>query len=195
MKIHYLNYTMSLADSYNHFEEAKTEALGWLEKELVGLRTGRVRTTTVAPIVVEHYGTRTPLQGLGSITATDARTLVISPWDASALPAIKKALTEAQLGAQPVEDGKLIRLSFPALTSEMRQQTVRLLHKKAEEARVQLRQGRDAALSMLKKMKQASTITEDDFYEGKEKLDSLIDEANREIGDSIKTKEKDITTV
>src|SRR5688572_13510979 len=109
---------MTLDDSYKHFKAAHTEAVGWLQKEISSLRTGRVKTNLIESLPVEHYGARTPLQGLASISSSDPRTLVISPWDPTALPAIEKAITAAQLGVQPIVDGKLIRLSFPSLTEE-----------------------------------------------------------------------------
>lgn len=186
---------MSLENAYKKFEGGKSEALEWFQNETANLRTGRVRPDLVDSIAVEHYGTRTPLKGLASVSNSDARTLAISPWDPSAMAAIKKALTEAQLSGQPVEDGRMIRLAFPAMTDEIREQTVKMLHKKAEEARVRLRRARDEALLIVRKEKQASVITEDDFYEGKKKLDKKIDEANGDISKLISKKEDEIRTV
>lgn len=186
---------MSLENAYKKFEEGKTEALEWLQNETATLRTGRVKPDLVDSIVVEHYGARTPLKGLASISNSDARTLVISPWDPSAIASIKKALTEAQLGVQPVEDGHMIRLAFSSMTDEVREQTVRMLHKKAEEARVRLRRSRDEALTVIKKEKQESVLTEDDFYEGKKKLDAKIDEASEEISKLVSKKEDEIRVV
>lgn len=183
---------VSLENAYKKFTGGKTEALDWFQNETANLRTGRVRPDLVDSLAVEHYGTRTPLKGLASVSNSDARTLVIAPWDPSAIAAVKKALTEAQLSVQPVEDGRMIRLAFPSMTDEIREQTVKLLHKKAEETRVRLRRARDEALSTIKKEKQDSVITEDDFYEGKKQLDTLIDEANENISKLVSKKEDEI---
>jgi len=187
--------TMSLDTAYKKFDVASEQALDWFQNELAGLRTGRVRTTSIEALQVEQYGVRTPLQGLASISMSDARTVVIAPWDPSALAGIEKAINDAQIGVQPVVDGKVIRLSFPSLNEEMREHTVKLLHKKAEETRVKLRQARDESLSEIKKEKEVSTITEDDFYEGKNNLDELINKANATIAASAKKKEDEIRTI
>ncbi|MEX1998023.1 MAG: ribosome recycling factor [Candidatus Andersenbacteria bacterium] len=186
---------MSQDAAYQQFTDAAQESLAWFQNEVALLRTGRVKTNLVESLAVEHYGARTPLQGLASITISDARTLVIAPWDPSALAAIQKAIIDAQVGVQPVVDGKIIRLSFPQQNEEMRGRTIKQLHKKAEEARVRLRQARDTALALLKKDKQGKDITEDDFYEGKKKLDEMIDQANRQIEALVTGKEEEIRTL
>jgi ribosome recycling factor len=186
---------MTLEAAYDHFDEGKYEAIEWFKGEIVALRTGRVKPDLVDALVVEHYGTRMPLKGVATISNADARTLVVAPWDPSALTSIKKAITEANIGVQPTEDGKVVRLSFSTLTDEVREQTIKVLHKKAEEARVRLRRVRDEALNLLKKDKQESVITEDDWYDGKEKLNDLIDKANSEIDEVVEKKEAEIKTI
>lgn len=186
---------MALSDIYDIFEEARLETTQWFRGEIVGVRTGRVTPELVERVPVEHYGSRTPLNGLASISNSDARTLVISPWDSGAAGPIEKALTEADLGVQPNLDGEIIRLVFPSLTEEMRQQTIKMLHNKVEEARVRLRQARDEALKLLKEEKEAGNETEDDFYDGKKKLDEMIDEANAELEKIADKKEEDIKAV
>ena len=186
---------MSLSTAYSHFEEGKKTTLEWFRSETATLRTGRVKPDLLESISVEYYGARTPLKGVANIANTDARTLVISPWDAGATTAIKKAITEADIGVQPTDDGKVIRLSFPMQTEESREQTIKMLHKKAEEARIRFRQIRDEALSGLKTDKHNSDITEDDWYSGKEKLDEMIDGANDDIAEAVKKKEAEIKTI
>lgn len=186
---------MSLDTAFTKFDEAAEETAQWFQVEVVALRTGRVTPGTVNDIQVEHYGARTPLQGVGSITSLDARTLQITPWDASAIPAIQKALTDANLGGQPVVDGKIIRLSFPMMSEEVREETVKKLHKKAEEARIRLRQARDEALSIISQDKKNGEVTEDEFYKGREKLNHSIDQANDGIDSLVKKKEEEIRTV
>lgn len=186
---------MALQKAYDHFELERDETMEWLVHETAGLRSGRVKPDVVNKIQVEHYGTRNPLQSLASVASVDARTLVVSPYDPSAVRAIEKAITDANLGVNPTVDGKVIRLSFPSLTEEIRERTVKQLHKHAEEGRIRLRKSRDEALRLIKEDKEASVITEDDFYNGKEKLDELIAKANSEIEALIKKKEEEIRTI
>lgn len=186
---------MSLPTTYATFDQAAAEINVWFVNELATLRTGRATPMLIQSLPVEHYGTRTPLNGLASITSSDARTLVVSPWDPSAIAAIEKAITLAEVGAQPAVDGKIIRLSFPMLNEEMREKTVKLLHRKAEEARIRLRQARDEGLSGLKRELQESDLTEDDFHHGKKELDKRIADANEAIATLIEQKEADIRQI
>jgi ribosome recycling factor len=149
----------------------------------------------VASINVDYYGTKTPINGLASINNSDARTLVIAPWDKGSAGAIEKALTEAELGVMPSVDGEVIRIVFPSMTEEARDQTVKQLHKKTEEARVRLRQARDEVLKEIKEEKERGELTEDDFYEGKKKLDDMIEGANKSLGEMAEKKEGEIKTV
>lgn len=186
---------MSLQQAYTHFSDAQAEVLDWFQNELTSIRTGRVTTQLIEHLPVEHYGTRTPLQGLASLTVSDARTIVVNPWDPTAMPAIEKALTDAQLGVNPVVDNNVVRLSFPSLTEDARTATIKLLHKKAEEARVKLRQARDEALTTVRREKEAGELTEDDFYDGRAQLDTRIGEANERIAAIITKKEVEIRTL
>lgn len=186
---------MSLEKAFELFDAGKEEAMEWLKHELVGIRTGRVTPEAVANVAVEHYGTRTPLKGLASVSNSDARTLIVTPWDPSAIHAVEKALTNADVGTRPIADKNVLRLVFPALTEEIRERTVKTLHKKAEEARVRMRLVRDEALSLLRKEKEASAITEDDFYDGRKGLDERIETANKELETIITAKEKDVRAV
>lgn len=178
-----------------HFKAVQTETRDWFLKEIAGLRSGRITPDMVSSLPVEHYGTRNSLNALASVSNLDARTLLISPWDKSAVSAIEKALSEANLGALPTVDGSVIRLNFPAPTQEVREQTIRHLHKKGEEARVRLRVGRDEALKIIKKAKDDSKISEDEFYVGKEKLDKLIVNGNDVIAADTQKKEAEINTI
>lgn len=186
---------MILDSAYAQFKQAKEGALKWLQEEAAGLRSGRVATDLVARLPVELYGTRTPLQGLASIIKVDARTLTVTPWDTSALVPIEKALVAAHIGAQPMVDGKVVRLVFASLTEEERERTVKRLHQLAEEARVRVRVGRDTALKAVREAKEAGELTEDDFYKGRERLDELARGANEEIVAVVKSKEEDIRSV
>ena len=186
---------MPLPQAQTVFDTARKDALDWLQNEVGSLRSSRVKPDLVNGISVEAYGSRSQLQSLASVSNSDARTLLISPYDKSTIQAIEKAVTEANLGVQPVTDGQVIRLVFPSLTDEVRQQTIKVLHAKAEEARVKLRQGRDEALRLLKQEKAKSDITEDDFYDGKADLDKRIDTANEEVAQLVSKKEEDIASI
>jgi len=183
---------MTLSDAYTQFELEAQEAVDWLISELATVRSGRVVPGMVEHISVEHYGAKTPLNGLASVSNLDARTLQISPWDETATQAIEKALSLADLGVQPAVDGKVIRLAFPMLSEEMREETVKQLNKTAEEARIRMRRSRDGALSNLKKQKGDGDITEDEMHGGKKKLDELIDGFNKQIQEAVEKKEADI---
>lgn len=177
------------------FREGQAEAIEWFEKEVAGLRSGRVKPVLVEAISVEVYGSRNPMKAIASVSSSDARTLIVSPWDKNNLHAIEKAITEANIGVMPTVDGQVIRLSFPSLTEEVRNQTIKTLHAKAEEARIRMRQSRDEALRHLKQEKEAGKLSEDDFYGGKKHLDDLISKAQDELQGRITSKEKDIQTI
>ncbi len=186
---------MPIQDAVNHFQSSQEEAVQWLKNELVGLRSGRVKPDIVETIQVDSYGTKTPLKGVATISSSDARTLVVSPWDKNLIVSIEKAITDANLGVNPTVDGAIIRLVFPSLTEEVRQKTLKGLHSKAEEARIRLRQGRDEAIKLLKTEKEDGKITEDDFYGGRERLDKQIDAANEQVATIVKAKEQEIMTI
>ena len=186
---------MPIAQAEHIFTEAKNEALEWFAKEISGLRSGRVTPNIVDSISVEVYGSRNPIKGLASVSSLDARTILISPWDKNSVSAIQKAISEANIGVMPTVDGSNIRLAFPSLTEEVRNQTIKALHAKAEETRIRMRQGRDEAIKGLKNEKEKGTISEDDFYGGKKHLDELIGKAQSELEERIKSKEQDILTI
>ncbi|HLC49379.1 MAG TPA: ribosome-recycling factor [Candidatus Andersenbacteria bacterium] len=186
---------MPIPQAEQIFKLAKDEALEWFDKEIAGLRSGRVKPGLVDSIQVELYGSRSPLKGLASVSNMDARTILVSPWDKNAIAAIQKAITEANIGVMPTVDGSNIRLAFPSLTEEVRNQTIKTLHAKAEEARIRMRQGRDEALRLLKQEKEKGTLSEDDFYGGKKHLDELIAKVQVDIEGRIKAKEQDIKTI
>lgn len=186
---------MAIQEAKQLFEEGKQSALEWLHQETAGLRSNRVQPGAVLNIPVEMYGTRSPMQTIASVSSSDARTLIISPYDKASIQAIEKAVTQANLGALPTVDGQIIRLVFPSLNEETRAQTIKVLHNKAEEARVRMRQSRDEAIRSLKQAKEAGDISEDDFFSGKKKLDELIGAANKEVEAIVVKKEEDIKVI
>ncbi len=186
---------MPTEEVFDLFKQSSQAVTDWYVHEITSLRTSRVTTELIANLPVEHYGTRTPLNGLASITSSDARTLVISPWDKGAIAAIEKALTNAELGVNPNIDRDIIRLIFPSLTAEDREKTIKQLHKKTEESRVKLRQHRDEMMKIIKQDKEAGKITEDIFYETRDELDAMIEQANKDLEKIQAKKEEDIRAI
>ncbi|MCE9643559.1 MAG: ribosome-recycling factor [Candidatus Andersenbacteria bacterium] len=186
---------MSIPKAETIFKESQDEAFNWFQSEIAGLRSGRVKPAIIEDISVEVYGARNPIKAVASVSNMDARTLVVSPWDKSTIPAIEKAIIEANVGVMPTIDGAVLRLSFQSLTEEVRLQTIKTLHAKAEETRIRMRKGRDEALKFLKQEKEAGRMSEDDFYGGKKYLDELIGKAQDELQKTIDSKEQEIKTI
>lgn len=186
---------MSIPQAETIFNESQKEAFNWFASEIAGLRSGRVKPAIIEDISVEVYGSRNPIKSVASVSNMDARTLVVSPWDKSTISAIEKAIIEANVGVMPTIDGAVLRLSFQSLTEEVRLQTIKALHAKAEETRIRMRKGRDEALKHLKNEKEADNMSEDDFYGGKKYLDELIGKAQDELQKTVNAKEQEIKTI
>ncbi|MEK7541284.1 MAG: ribosome recycling factor [Patescibacteria group bacterium] len=166
-----------------------------LRQEVAGLRTGRATPALVENIEAEHYGVRTPVKALASITTTGPREIVIQPWDKAALPAIERAIAASSLGLAPIADRDVIRLSVPPLTEERRKELARLLGKYVEEARIKVRQERDEALKEVERALKAKEISENERERRRRDAQKLIDEGNRKIEEIGAAKEKEILTV
>ena len=161
-------------------------------KENLGkVRTGRATTALVDNLMVDYYGTRSPLKQVASVSVPEPRTVVIAPWDKSTLALIEKAIKESDLGLNPMNDGVLIRINVPALTEERRKEFVKILNLEAEGARVSVRKLREDAWDEI----QTLTIGDDDKFQGKEKLQKVVDEYNAVIEEIRKKKEADIMQV
>ena len=161
------------------FDETKGDmqrAIKALERDLSKIRTGRASVALVEEITVEYYGSPTPLNQLASISVPDSRLITIQPWDPSALSAIEKAILKSNIGLTPSNDGKRICINIPPLTEERRKELVKLVKKIGEEAKVSIRNLRRKANDILKKMKKNKEISEDDFYQGQEKIQKITDE-------------------
>ena len=144
---------------------------------------------------MDYYGTPTPIQQIGSIGSPDPRTLVITPWDASALKGIEKAIQESDLGINPQNDGKCIRLAFPQLTEERRKELVKQIHKYTEAGKVAVRNIRRDALENFKKQQKASEITEDEMKIVEKDLQKLTDDSCKELDKLLENKEKELMSV
>lgn len=166
----------------------------WLEKEFASIRTGRATPMLLDLVQVESYGTRVPMQQVGSISVEDARTLRISVWDQSVIKAVEKAITEADLGVSLVTDSTGLRVIFPELTSERRVQLMKIAKAKLEEARVSIRGIRDEEIKKIDSMQKSAEISEDQKFTAKEELQKKVDFFNNALGNLLELKEKEINS-
>ena len=176
-------------------EDRMEKALAALDRDFAKLRTGRASTALVDGIKADYYGTPTPIQQIASVGSPDPRTLVITPWDASALKGIEKAIQESDLGINPQNDGKCIRLAFPQLTEERRKDLVKQIHKYTEAGKVAVRNIRRDALENFKKQQKASEITEDEMKIVEKDLQKLTDDSCKELDKLLENKEKELMSV
>jgi len=165
------------------------------KKELSHVRTGRASTALLDGILVDYYGTRTPLNQVATLTAPEATLLVIQPWDKGALHPIEKAIQASDLGLNPQSDGKLIRVPIPALTEERRRDLVKHVKKLTEDYRVSVRNHRRDALEMLKELEKDKQITEDDRRHAAEKIEHHTKDAVERLEKVLKGKEDEIMAV
>ena len=176
-------------------EERMEKALTALERDYGKLRTGRATTSLVEDIKVDYYGTPTPIHQIASIGSPDPRTLTIQPWDAGAVKLICKAIQESDLGINPQNDGKVIRLAFPQLTEERRKELVKQIAKYAEGGKVAIRNIRRDAVDTFKAQKKNGEITEDDMKIAEKDIQKMTDDMCKEIDALSEKKEKELLEV
>ena len=169
-------------------------ALDVLSREFVGVRTGRASAGLLDSIRVDYYGNSTPISQMASVSVPDARTLMIQPWEAAQLKEIEKAIMKSDLGIQPVNDGKVVRLTMPTPTEERRKQLVKSVHKMAEDARVAVRNVRREANDKLKALAKdkKAPITEDEERRGHDQIQKTTDRFIAKIDELLKKKEQEI---
>ena len=184
-----------LKDEYKVYEEKMKKSIDSVASDFDTVRAGRANASVLNRISVDYYGTPTPIQQIASIGSPDPRTLVITPWDASILKGIEKAIQESDLGINPQNDGKCIRLGFPQLTEERRKELVKLIHKYAEGGKVAVRNIRRDALENFKKQQKASEITEDELKMAEKDLQKMTDDSCKEIDKILDNKEKELMSV
>lgn len=172
-----------------------TKAIEALKSEFNAVRAGRANPALLDRITVEYYGNATPLKQMANISAPDPRTLVIQPWDKSAIVDIEKAVLKSGLGLTPNSDGVVIRLSIPQLTQERRLELVKLVRKKTEEAKVAIRNVRRDANEMLKSLQKEGEISEDDERRHQEEVQKLTDQYTKQADDQLGIKEAEIMEV
>ena len=180
---------------FDEYELSMESAVDSMIHSFRQIRVGRANPYVLDSVRVDYYGTPTPINQLGNITISEARVLTISVWDASILKAVEKAILAANIGLTPNNDGKVIRLIFPELTQERRQQLCKEVRNLAESIRVSVRNSRRKINESLKKMKKDSVITEDDHANWEKEVDRMMNEYIEKIDTLAKEKEKEIMTV
>lgn len=178
-----------------NYDEKLSKRFDYLKNEFITVRAGRVDTRVVERVTIDYFGTMTPIKNLANISCTDARTIVINPWDGSVLATMVKALAAANLGTTPVDDGRIIRLVFPQLTAETRKELVKKVHKIAEDTRVSMRNERRDAMDQLKKVSNADKISEDEVKNVEHDIQKMLDDYIGNIDAALAQKEKDIMTI
>jgi ribosome recycling factor len=171
------------------------KALEVLREELRSLRTGRATLAILDPVRVDYYGTPTPLNQVANLGVPDANMLIIQPWDPTLIPAIEHAIQKANLGLNPMNDGKIIKLPVPPPTQERRKELVKVAHDYAERARTAVRNVRREANDELKQMEKGKSISEDEMRRGLDEVQKLTDEHVEEIGKTVAAREKEILEV
>ncbi|MBQ6714736.1 MAG: ribosome recycling factor [Clostridia bacterium] len=176
-------------------EEKMSKTLGALDREYKAVRAGRANVSVLDRITVDYYGSPTPIQQMAAVSVPEARTLLIQPWDASMLKEIEKAILTSEIGINPQNDGKVIRLNFPPLTEERRKEIVKDVRRTAEDSKVSIRNQRRDALDKLKALKKGGEITEDDVESGEKKIQNLTDKFCKEVDALSANKEKEIMEI
>ncbi len=176
-------------------EEKMKKSLDSLDREYKSIRAGRANVSVLDKVAVNYYGVPTPVQQMAAVSVPEPRTLLIQPWDASTLKEIEKAILTSEIGINPQNDGKVIRLNFPPLTEERRKEIVKEVRKKAEEAKVAVRNIRRDSLDKLKGLKKNNTITEDDESNGEKKIQNLTDKYCKDVDGLSAAKEKEIMEI
>ena len=184
-----------LKDEYKIYEEKMKKSIESVNSDFAAVRAGRANAAVLNRISVDYYGTPTPIQQIGSVSSPDPRSLVITPWDSSLLRAIEKAILESDLGINPQNDGKCIRLSFPQLTEERRKELVKQIHKYSENGKVAVRNIRRDAMDKFKKMQKASEITEDELKTAEKDMQKITDDNCKELDKLLEIKEKELMSV
>ncbi|MBE7062959.1 MAG: ribosome recycling factor [Clostridia bacterium] len=180
---------------YTAYETRMEKVMSFLKEELGSIRAGRASASVLDRITVEYYGSESPINQVASITSPDPHMLVIQPWDASLVKEVEKAILKSELGITPTNDGKSVRLSFPALTEERRKELVKSVSKKAEDAKVGIRNIRRDALDDFKKQEKKGEITEDDLKNIEKDIQKMTDKFVTRIEDEVKAKEKEILAI
>ena len=184
-----------LQDVLDTAKEKMKKSCAVYEQNLMGLRAGRANPQLLDRILVDYYGTPTPINQIGNISSPEPRLLVIAPWETKMIPQVEKAIQKSDLGLNPSNDGKIIRLVFPELNEERRKELTKVASKGAEETKVAIRSIRRDAIEQIKKLKKNSEITEDDQRDAEEDMQKITDKAIKDVDEIYAKKEKEIMEV
>ena len=180
---------------FKHIEEKMEKTISVLVENFAEVRAGRANPAILNKIKVDYYGTPTPINQVAGISVPEARLIVIQPWDASLLKEIEKEILKAEIGINPNNDGKVIRLAFPELNEERRKEIVKDIKKMAEESKVSIRSVRREGIDEAKKMQKDSEITEDELKSAEDQIQKLTDSKIAEIDKVLAEKEKEVMSV
>ncbi len=186
---------MPLNKIYENQKESINKAIEALKKEFLTLRSGKVSTSIVDHIRVDYYGNPTPLNQVGSVLATDATTITISPWEKTLLPEIERAIQEANIGVNPNNDGEVIKLFFPPMTVEQRQESAKGAKAMGEKAKIAIRNARKEANNKVKALEKEKEITEDEAKRAHDIIQKNTDEAVAQVDKLVKEKETELLKV
>ena len=179
----------------NHIEEKMNKTISVLQEDFSEVRAGRANPAILNKIRVDYYGTQTPINQIAGISVPEARLIVIQPWDISLLKEIEKEILKAEIGINPNNDGKVIRLAFPELNEERRKELVKEVKKMAEDSKVSIRSIRREAMDEAKKLQKDNQMTEDELKGAEDKIQKLTDNKIAEIDKILSEKEKEIMSV
>lgn len=182
-------------EANKEFDAKMQKTVDVVKSDFASVRAGRANAAVLDKITVDYYGVPTPLNQVGGISSPDPRSLVIQPWDAKLLKAIEKAIQTSDLGINPQNDGRSIRLNFPQLTEERRKELVKQIHKYAEAGKVAIRNIRRDAMENFKKQEKKSEITEDELKQAEKDLQKLTDDSCKKLDDLLAKKEKELMAV
>lgn len=180
---------------YNKIEEKMTKTISVFEESLSEIRAGRANPAILNKVTIDYYGTPTPINQVAGISVPEARMIVIQPWDASILKDIEKEILKSDIGINPNNDGKVIRLAFPELNEERRKEIVKDIRKMAEEAKVAIRSIRRDGIDEAKTMQKNSEISEDDLKVAEDKIQKLTDKYVENIDKILEAKEKEVMSI
>lgn len=184
-----------MQEVFDFANEKMEKSLTALHNEFATMRAGRASVSLLDKVTVDYYGSPTPVQQMAAVSVSEGRILVIQPWDVSTISSIEKAIQASDLGVNPQDDGKVIRLIFPPLTEEKRKTLAKDVSKYGEEAKVAVRSVRRDCIDKLKKLKKDSEITEDDLHNGEEKMQKITDKFIKRIDEMVAEKESDIMAI
>lgn len=180
---------------HKKLEEKMEKTISVLKDELLTIRAGRANPNMLDRVLVDYYGTMTPLKQMAAVSSPEPRTIMVQPWDKTAMASIEKAILTSDLGFNPSNDGNVIRINIPQLTEERRKDLIKLVAKTGEQAKVALRNERREANEAIKKLEKTSEISEDDAKKAQDEVQKITDAHTKTIDELIEKKEKDIMEV